>query len=75
MWMQFQTRSQVSTCVEAWSSAFLSSCKLGFRPPVELNLGPGSFLEFETVVSVYPLCCELILMVTFESVQGNQDLS
>ena len=73
--MQFQTGSQVSTCVEAWNSAFLSSCKRGFRPPVELNWGPGAFLEFATGVSVLPLCCELTLGVPFESVPGNQALS
>ena len=73
--MKFQTGSQVSTCVEAWNSAFLSSCKGGFRPPVELNWGPGAFLEFATRVSVLPSCCELILGVPFESVQGNQALS
>ena len=43
--LQFQTGSQVSTYVEAWNSAFLSSCKRGFRPPVELNWGPEAFLE------------------------------
>ena len=37
MCLQFQTGSQVSICVEALNSAFLSSCKRGFRPPVELN--------------------------------------
>ena len=75
VYLQFQTGSQVSICVEAWNSAFLSSCKRGFRPPVELNWGPGAFLEFSTGVSVLPLCCELILGVPFESVQGNQALS
>ena len=72
---QFQKGSQVSTCVEAWNSALLSSCKTDFRPPVELNLGPGAFLEFATRVSVLPSCCELILGVPFELVQDNQALS
>ena len=75
MCLQFQTGSQVSICVEALNSAFLSSCKRGFRPPVELNWGPGAFLEFATGVSVLPLCCELTLGVPFESVPGNQALS
>ena len=73
--MQFQTGSQISICVEAWNSAFLSSCKRGFRPPVELNWGPGAFLKFATRVSVLPSCCELTLGVPFESVPGNQALS
>ena len=43
--MPFQTGSQVSTCVEAWNSAFLSSCQRGFRPLGELNFGLGLFLK------------------------------
>ena len=41
--MPFQTGSQVSTCVEAWNSAFLSSCQRvsGLRQ-VEFGTG-GSF--------------------------------
>ena len=74
-YVQFQTGSQVSTCVKEWNSAFLSSCKRVFRPPVELNWGPGACLEFSTGVSVLPSCCELILRVPFESVQGNQALN
>ena len=73
--LQFQTGSQVSTCVEAWNSAFLSSCQRGFRPPVELNWGPGVFLEFATGLSGLPLCCDCILKFPFESEQGIQDLS
>ena len=64
--LQFQTGSQVLTCVEAWNSAFLSSCKRGFRPPVEMNWGRGDFLKFATRVSVLPSCCELILGVPFK---------
>ena len=64
--LQFQTGSQVLTCVEAWNSAFLSSCKRGFRPPVEMNWGRGDFLVFATRVSVLPSCCELILGVPFK---------
>ena len=69
--VQFQTGSQVSTCVEAWNSAFLSSCQRGFRPPVELNWGPGAFLEIATGLSDLPSCCELILEFPFESVQSE----
>ena len=57
----FQTGSQVSTCVEAWNSAFLSSCQRGFRPPAELNLGPGALFELPTRASEVSSCCELIL--------------
>ena len=57
----FQTRSQVSTCVEAWNSASLSSCQRGFRPSGELNLGPGAPFELATGVSELPSCCEMIL--------------
>ena len=49
--MPFQTGSQVSTCVEAWNSAFLSSCQRGFRPPADLNLGPGALLGLTNTVS------------------------
>ena len=73
--LPFQTGSQVLNCVKAWNSALLSSCKRGFRPPVQLNWGSGAFLEFANGVSVLPLCCELILGVPFELVQGNQALS
>ena len=38
-------------CVKAWNSAFLSSCKRGFRPPAELNLGPGALLGLTTRAS------------------------
>ena len=59
--MPFQTGSQVSTCVEAWNSTFLSSCQRGFRPPGELNLGPGALFELATGASELPSCCELSL--------------
>ena len=73
--LQFQTGSQASTCVEAWNFTFPSSCKRGFRPPVEFNWRPGAFLEFATEVSFLPSCCELIPGVPFELVQRNQALS
>ena len=59
--MLFQTGSQVWICVEEWNSAFLSSCQRGFRPPGELNLGPGALFELAAWVSEFPSCCELIL--------------
>ena len=58
--MPFQTGSQVSTCLEAWNSAFLSSCQRCFRPPDELNLGPGAVFQLSTGASELPSCCELI---------------
>ena len=58
--MPFQTGIQVSTCVEAWNSAFLSSCQTVFRLPGELNLGPGVLYELATGTSELPSCCELI---------------
>ena len=59
--MPFQKGIQVSTCVEAWNSAFLSSCQRGFRPSGELNLGPGALFELATGVSELPSCYEMIL--------------
>ena len=59
--MPFKTGSQVSTCGEAWNSAFLSSCQRVFRPPGELNLGPVVPFELATGASELPLVCELIL--------------
>ena len=32
-----------------------------FRPPDELNLGPGALLVLATRASELPSCCELIL--------------
>ena len=49
--MLFQTGSQVSTCVEAWKSAFLSNCQRGFRPPAKLNLEPGALFGLKTRAS------------------------
>ena len=43
--------SQVSTCVEAWNSAFLSSCQRGFRPPAELNFVLGAVFRLTTRAS------------------------
>ena len=52
----FETVSQVLTCVEAWNSAFLSSCQRGFRPPADLNLGPGALYGLATGASELPSC-------------------
>ena len=55
------TWSQVSTCVEVWNSAFLSSCQRGFRPPGKLHVGPVALSELATGASEHPSYCELIL--------------
>ena len=59
--MPFQTGSQVSTCVEAWNSVFLSSCQRGFRTLGEMNLGPGVLFKLATRASELTLGYELIL--------------
>ena len=56
--MPFQTGSQVSTCMEAWNSAFLSNCQKGFRPPGEFNFGLGVLFELATGASELPFWCE-----------------
>jgi len=72
--MPFQTGSQVSTSVEAWNSAFLSSCSWVFRLHVELYLEHAAFSgRYNWGVSA-PSCCDFILRVTFEEVPGHQDL-
>ena len=48
-------------CVEAWNSAFLSSCQRGLGPPDELNFGPGAPFELATGASELPSVCEMIL--------------
>ena len=37
--------------MKAWTSAFLSSRRRGFRPPTELNLEPGALFGLTTRVS------------------------
>ena len=41
--IEFQRDSQASSRVEAWNFALLSSCEMGFRPPVELRWGNRDF--------------------------------
>ena len=38
-------------CVKAWNSAFVFSCQRGFRPPADLNLGPGAVFGLTTTAS------------------------
>ena len=67
--------SKASSHFEAWNSAFLSSCKRGIRPPFELRWGTWTFSRGATGLSDLPTCCERMLMVPFELVQGNLVLS
>ena len=41
--VELKQRSQVSSCVEAWNFACLSSYSWGVRPLVELHLEPAAF--------------------------------
>ena len=72
--VDFQQGPQDSSPFEAWNSAFLSSCKSGVRPPIEFRWGAWPFTRGATTESDLPLCCEGILGVSLESVQGNQAL-
>ena len=73
--VQSEQGRQALSCVEAWNSACLSSCEWGVRPLVELYLEPvASSRECNQSASA-PWCCDLILGVPFESVQGHQALS
>ena len=69
--MAFQSWTQVSTCVGAWNSAFLSGCQRCFRPPGELSLGLVSF-----PISKWGIRTPFMLWddsrLTFASVKGNQ---
>ena len=50
--VELKQRSQVSSCVEAWNFACLSSYSWGVRPLVELHLEPAAFLKDATRGSV-----------------------
>ena len=67
--------SQASSGVEAWNSAFLLSCQRGIRPPVEFRREIWASSRGSAWESGLPSCCEGILGVPLEQVQGNQDLS
>ena len=73
--IEFRQGSRASSPDEAWNSAFLSSCKRGVRPPVELRGGTWAFSRGATGKSDLHSCCEELLGVPFESVLGNQALS
>ena len=62
------------SCVEAWNSACLSSCEWGVRPLVELDLESVALSRGCNHCVSAPSCCDSILGVPFESVQGHQAL-
>ena len=64
-----------SSRLEAWNSAFLSSCLLGVRNPVEFRPETYVFCRGATGEVDLPLCCEGVLTVPLESLPGNQALS
>ena len=70
--MEFPERNQASSCVETCKFSFLPSCNGKVRFPVELTYGSVAFFPAATGLSHVPSCCESILGVTVESVQGNQ---
>ena len=58
-------------CVKACNSAFVFSCQWGFRPPADLNLGPGAVFGLTTTASEL-LRVLVDTRLTFESEQGTQ---
>ena len=68
--IEFQQGSQTSSYVEPWNPTFLSSCKRGVRPPVELRWGTWAFSRGATGESKLPSCYVGTLIVPFKSVQG-----
>ena len=70
--VDFEQGRQALACVEAWNSACLSSCKWGDRILVELCLDPLAFSVGCNWCDSAPSCCDLILGVSYESVQGHQ---
>ena len=73
--IKLQLVSQASSGDEARNSAFLSSCQRGVRPPVEFRREIWASSRGSAWESGLPSCCEGILGVPLEQVQGNQDLS
>ena len=73
--LSFIRGNQASSNFKAWNSVFLSSCKRGVSPPVDLRWGTWVFSRGATGESDLLSCCEGILGVPLELVQGNQALS
>ena len=68
----FPQGSQASSRVETFTSALLSTWKSSVSHPVRLTYGSVAFSRGATGLSHLPLCLELFLGVTVESVQGSQ---
>ena len=69
------TGESPSSCFEAYTSSFLSSCKRDVRTSVRFRWGIWAFSRCATGESGLPSCCEEIVVVPFELVQRNQALS
>ena len=76
-WASYQGSTRESGLVwfEALNSAFLSRCQRGVRLPVEFRWGIWAFSRQYAGRTGLPSCCEGILGVPLEPVQGTQDLS
>ena len=75
LFIKVQRGSQALSGIEAWNSAFLLSSLRGVRAPVQFRLGIWAFSRGSAWETGLPSCCEGILEVPLEPVQGNQDLS
>ena len=75
LFIKVQLGNQASSGVEAWNSAFLSNCQRGVRAPVKIRWGIWAFSRGSAGETGLPSCCEGILGIPLEPVQGNQDLS
>ena len=75
LFIQVQLGSQASSGVEAWNSAFLSSCPMGGSAPVEFRQGIWAFSRGSARETGLPSYCEGILGAPLEPVQWNEDLS
>ena len=75
LFIKVQRGSQASSGVEAWNSAFLSSCLRVVRALGMFRRGSWAFSRRSAGVTGLPSCCEGIFLVPSEPVQGNQDLS
>ena len=75
LFIKVQLRSEASSGVETWNSAFLSSCARGVRALVEFRRGIWAFTRGSAREISLPSCCEGILVVLLEPVHENQDLS
>ena len=68
--VELEQGSQASSCVEAWNSAFLSSCSWGVRPLVELYLEPAASSGGCSRCVSHPACCDFIPKCHLKSCPG-----